>query len=204
MHNKLSSSQFYQILLVINQTIYMPYCYTVAVGCVAKRFLRRCNIHIYSTQTEIPLQTKVQIPPKSNLVSQRVLWRLLIGIWVKSYLPNRNNSYITKPTQRGDSSQIWEPRNHTACRQLNRSKRVPFKCFGCSEPLPRNLAYLCFFQAVGLVLESFCSLPCLRETLSSYRLHILAGRHFVNLLIFRDFLKLFWVVCFVLGSLPAG
>lgn len=89
--------------------------------------------HIHTSKLQIgnPWQSKIQIPPKSSLLTQWVLVGLLTGIWVRSYLQEQKwlkDSCVTKATS-GDGSQSWEPGAHwIACRQLSRLENVLSSC----------------------------------------------------------------------------
>jgi hypothetical protein len=84
----------------------------------------------------------------------------------------------------GDRSQNWETG------ELSRLEGVLSRCLNWLKALPGCSAGFCFLQAAGPVSES--SLQLLSFTL--------AGRGLVNLVSFRDFLKLF----LSLTSFPAG
>jgi hypothetical protein len=137
---------------------------------------------------------------------------LLRGTWVRRYLQSQKglkDNCITKAhPSMGDSSQSWEPGAHsTACRKLN-GWRVPF---------PGASVGLNFFQAALLALASsrqlvwsdsslqlslleslLCCLALLFLGDTQCLLLTLSGQGLVNLVSFRDFLKLLWV-----GYLPA-
>ena len=83
-----------------------------------------------------------------------------------------------------DSSQSWEPGVHcTACRQLHRLDKILSRwCLSWSDSLSSSSVAFCFLQAAGLASES---LQLLLLTLIQRSL---------NLVIFRDFLKLFQVI----------
>lgn len=73
-------------------------------------FIGRYNTHLYSPQIGSPQETKVWIPPKSDLVNQWALIGLLTGIWMEACLWEQKWHKAS-----------WEPGTHCiAYRQLNR------------------------------------------------------------------------------------
>ena len=100
---------------------------------------------------------------------------------------------LPKPIPVGvGAHKTWKPRAHcTVCSQINSLDNVlSMQCI-CSKPLSDSLAGFCFFQAAGLVLESSLQ-PSSSESDSQHVGFLpLVGRSLVNLVSFRDFLKLF-------------
>ena len=78
----------------------------------------------------------------------------------------------------------------TAYRQLSRLENVPSRCLSWCKPLPDTWAGICFFQAVDLASESLLLsfLPSGRN--SQLFMITMTGCGLVNLVSFRDFLKL--------------
>lgn len=101
-----------------------------------------------------------------------VLLESLTGIWVRGYLQQqkclKDSCTIKTQPNMSKSSQTWENRaDYIACRQFKRSGNILSKWLTLSNLLQGSLASFCFFQAANLVSESFCSLACLRVTVSS-------------------------------------
>ena len=130
-------------------------------------------------------------------MNQRVLLGLLTGIWVRGYLQEQKwlkDSCVTKASMGGSSQKLrsWS----TLC-SVQAIQQV-------QESFPGGSVGLSLFQVAGLILESSlkfgssehpCSLSYLRLPLSSLCLQpFCLGRGQVNLVSFRDFLNLFWVV----------
>ena len=107
-------------------------------------FLKIHNVHVYSFQIENPQQTKVQIPPKSNLVNQWVFIEMTYRD-----LSDRTQTGVetTQTTVSTKQPQFisWEPRAHcTDCRQLS----------GLEMSFPGASVGLNLFQAAWLVSAS--------------------------------------------------
>ena len=179
----------------------------LSLCCVTKFFLGRHITHVYSTQIGDPQQTKIEVTSKFYLVNQWVLLGLLTGIWVMVIYRNRSDSKTAaspKPTLlwvAAHKAGNWNMSQLPVSQQLECALS---RNLSCSKPLPGSLMGFCFYQARGLWQSLLCSLTMLRfffagwlcsfEGDSWLLLLTLAGRGLVNLLYFRDFLKLFWVV----------
>lgn len=127
--------------------------------------------------------TKVQLgEPMSLLV-------ILGGMWMRC----RNNSKTTaKPTPEWVTAhKSREPGAHfTACRQFSSLESFLSRCLSWSELLPGSSPSESIFYPAGLV--SVYRLVCLKMVSALF----IAYWGGVNLVCFRDFLKLFWVVYF--------
>lgn len=108
----------------------------------------RQHTHLLIPSRE-PQQTKVQIPPKSSLVSQWIHWqedKFLQESCVRKAHPNM-----------GDSSGSWEPGSQsTACRQLSRLKSIPSRDLAC--PNRFQAAGMVFAALLGFIISFYCFL----------------------------------------------
>lgn len=165
---------------------------------VWQKFYCRDTTHVYFPRRD-PMTDQSTDTPKSNLVNQWVLLSLLTAIQVRGFLQEQKwlkNIWITKAhSSISDNAQKLGNLEHiTLCTGSSTGWRVSFP--GSSVTL--NLCQVAPLGSglsgswLGLShLSLVCSIVPLRLLLFT-----LAGRGLVNLLSFRDFLKLFWVVYF--------
>lgn len=145
-----------------------------------------CETYIYSAPNG-ELTTEAQIPLKSRLGSQWVLFGLFIKIWVTGYLQEQKWLRLLhhqSPPQHGwyhAKARNLEPTTQPA--DSSTSWRVAFSC-GFLVWVSSTQLSSSFFLAVQLVSASSCylalskslpcNLPCLRATLGrSYCLYML-------------------------------
>lgn len=130
-----------------------------------------------------PSQTKVHAAPKSNLNKWVFYWGL--GVTYRS----RNNSKSAaspKPTEQSQAHKLGTHR--TACGQLSGSERG----------LSSGSMGLSLFQAAGLTSTFFAAWLVWQWLAAAFTTYILrGGRDLVNLVRFRDLLKLVCIVCFL-------
>ena len=158
---------------------------------VRARVHARAHTHTHTSMHSLQIgsswQTKVWITRKFYLADQWVLLGLLRGNqvwgylqeqkWLKHCITKAHPSTVTTHTS-------YEPESHcTVGRQINRLKHV-LPCFFWASWL---------VQASGFVWESCLQLGFyVRDPCQSLQLiYYLRGRRLVNLLSFRDFLKLY-------------
>lgn len=166
-----------------------------------KTFLGTCNTHIYLSQITSPRRIKVQIPPKSTLGNLWVLLELLHeygwGVIYRSWSDSK-----TAPSPKPTTTWLWTwstPHSLQAVQQVG------------EHPFQVALMGLNLFKAAQLVSASFkqmdwsqsslCNLAGLRVTLRNLAC-LLLRRGLVNLLSFRNFLKLF-EFAFLLKEFPS-
>lgn len=141
-------------------------------------FQRRYNPHPAMTD-------KVWITPKSNLVNQCGLLRLLTGVWVRGYLQKHKwlkDSCVTKAhlSMRDSSQRLGSWRNSLSLQVAWQAGEWPFL-----------VAQLIFASSWHLAFsESLWSLPCLRVASEVFSVYSWRGRGLVNLVSCRNFLKL--------------
>jgi hypothetical protein len=135
-----------------------------------------------ATHIGSPGQTKVQTLTKSNLVNHWVLLGLLTGIWVRGYwLETAAEPQATQHGWHLTKLGTWNTLHNL--QQLNRLENGLCWCLSWSKLLPSSLACFCFCQ----VWESSLQLGSLP---SEGKAQLLWPTLRVNLISFRDFLKL--------------
>ena len=171
--------------------------------CCETLFLGRLKQMVYLPQIKSWRQTQVQILPKSILVDQWGLSRLLTEIQMWGYLQERKwlkDRSITKALPQPPwltAHKNWEPGAHcTACRQLNRSEGVSSACLHCVSLFLAARLVLVSSKLLGwsLLLPGFWTHAFSRQFGMSQQsllpIHSWGGNDLVNLFSFCVFLKI--------------
>lgn len=146
----------------------------VAICCMTKLFLGRHNTHVHSSQIGKPCQTKYGH-------HQSPTWWTIEFYW-GSLQKQKWQLHYHGPPSTGDHWQklrTWS----TLC-NLQAAQGIEESSFP-SESLPGSWSDF-----------NLCRLACLRISCTAQLLlFTMGGRGLVNLVSFKDFLELFWVVC---------
>ena len=146
-----------------------------------------------------PQQTKVQIPPKSNLASHWVLLELLTGVEMRGYLQEQKwlkDSWITKARLRTtDNSQKLRPWS-ILC-----SLEAPQQVVECPFQVT-HLVSASYRQQLDLVSESSLLLGVSESGSQKSLCLLLEARGPLNLVSSRNFMKLGWAKIFLVKEFP--
>lgn len=155
---------------------------------------------VYSPQIGSLWQTKVQISSKSNLVFWgHYLWKYCWRITNRSIYKSKKSALPKLPQAQMTTDNNSRPGEYY--KPINSLENANSKWLTWSGSIPGSLAGFCLFHAAHLffLLLAFSErfhghVACPRNSLSSLHCFPLLGSDLVS---FRDFLMLFWVVYFV-------